>query len=69
MYGLNDHQVAAEVARYHYDLIVENARHLSSLSRQKDKGEYHVMRRRLASSLSDVDRYAVLLADRWERER
>jgi len=43
MYGLNDHQVAAEVARYHYDLIVESARHLSSLSRQKDKGEYHVM--------------------------
>ena len=69
MYGLNDHQVAAEVARYHYDLIVESARHLGSLSRQKDKGEYHVMRRRLASSLSDVDRYAVLLADRWEHER
>ncbi len=69
MYGLNDHQVAAEVARHHYDIAVESARYLSSLSRQKDKGEYHVLRRRLASSMSDVDRYAVLLADRWERER
>jgi hypothetical protein len=69
MYGLNDHQVAAEVARYHYDLIVESARHLSSLSRQKDKGEYHTLRRRLMASPSDIDRYAVLLADRWEREQ
>ena len=69
MWNLIDARVAPEIARHHYDVAVESARHLSSLSRQKDKGEYHVLRRRLASSLSDVDRYAVLLADRWERER
>ena len=69
MWNLSDERVAAEIARHYYDVAVESARHLSILSRQKDKGEYHVMRRRLASSLSDVDRYAVLLADRWERER
>lgn len=68
MRTLDDHQIASEVARYHYDLIVESARHLSSLSRQKDKGEYHTLRRRLLSSPSDIDRYAVLLAERWERE-
>jgi hypothetical protein len=69
VWNLSDERVAAEIARHHYDVAVESARHLSSLARQKDKGEYHVLRRRLASSLSDVDRYAVLLADRWERER
>jgi len=69
VWNLSDERVAAEIARHHYDVAVESARHLSSLSRQKDKGEYHVMRRRLMASPSDVDRYAVLLADRWEREQ
>ena len=67
IWSLHDHALMAEVARYHYDLIVERAQHLYSL-RSKQQ-EFRQERRKLADSINDIDRYAVLMVERWERDQ
>lgn len=66
IWNMSDQMLMAEVARYHYDLIIERAQHLHSLKSKAQ--EYRQERRKLAESVSDVDRYAVLMQERWERD-
>jgi len=67
IWRLDDQALMAEVARYHYDLIVERAQHLYTLRSKKD--EFRQQRRKLAESINDIDRYAVLMVERWERDQ
>ena len=67
IWNLHDQPLMAEVARYHYDLIVERAQHLYSLRSKRE--EYRTERRKLAESINDIDRYAVLMVERWERDQ
>ena len=67
VWHLSDQALMAEVARYHYDLIVERAQHLYSLRSKRE--EFRSERRKLAESINDIDRYAVLMVERWERDQ
>ena len=67
IWNMNDQALMAEVARYHYDLIVERAQHLYTLRSKKE--EFRKQRRKLADSINDIDRYAVLMVERWERDQ